>query len=176
MTRIISSTAQAQALVGVPLGPSEAVIVDQGRIDKFADATGGHQWIHVYPESAADGPFGATIAHGYLTLSLVPMLAAQVYSRRFGQARLNYGVNKVRFPSPVKMGSALRATATITEVRTAPQGTFLTAQVELTADGADRPACVAQTIALVGGEAGPAPAAGDDAAPAVASSNNTQER
>ena len=152
MARVIASSAEAKELIGQPLGQSEGLVVDQERIDRFAEATGDHQWIHVDPERAASGPFGATIAHGYLTLSLVPLLGSQVYSLDFGTAKLNYGSNKVRFPSPVRVGSTLRATAELVEVRPEPQGTFITTRFTITADGADKPACIAETMTLVVGE------------------------
>ncbi|MBB2893578.1 MaoC family dehydratase [Flexivirga oryzae] len=150
---MIGSVAEAKALVGQPLGTSAGLLVDQARIDAFAEATGDHQWIHVDPERAASGPFGTTIAHGYLTLSLVPVLAAEIYSFGFGSARLNYGSDKVRFPQPVAVGSTLRATAEFTEVRRGPQGTFITTRSTVIADGAVKPACVAETVTLVVGDA-----------------------
>jgi len=149
--RVISSVEEAEKLIGEPLGVSDGLTVDQARIDAFADATGDHQWIHVDTERAAAGPFGATIAHGYLTLSLLPLLGSQIYRLDFGSARLNYGTNKVRFPSPVLVGSTLRAEATFTDVRRAPQGTFITTRVTITADGAEKPGCVAETMVLVVG-------------------------
>lgn len=152
MTRVIKSADEALSLVGEPLGVSEAVSIDQERINAFADATGDHQWIHVDPERAASGPFGKTIAHGYLTLSLIPLLAAQIYRFDFGDARLNYGSNKVRFPATVPVGSAVQASATLLEVRSATQGTFITTQITITVEGAAKPACVAETIVLIVGE------------------------
>lgn len=152
MTRSIASSDEARELIGTPLGHSDGVVVDQARIDAFADATGDHQWIHVDPERAAEGPFGRTIAHGYLTQSLVPLLSSQVYRFDFGKARLNYGSNKVRFPAPVPVDSTLRGSATLLDVRTAAQGTFVTTQITVSADGSDKPACVAETIVLIVGE------------------------
>src|SRR5260221_6054682 len=96
---------------GAEFGPSSWVEVPQKRIDLFAEATGDHQWIHVDPERAADGPFGTTIAHGYLTLSLIPCLTPKLFTVEGIRMGVNYGVNKVRFPSPVPVGSRLRATA-----------------------------------------------------------------
>ena len=149
MTRVIGSSADAEKLIGEDLGVSEGVLIDQRRIDTFAEATGDFQWIHVDAVRAAAGPFGSTIAHGYLTLSLLPRLASQVYSLDFGTARLNYGSNKVRFPSPVPVGSVLRATPRIVDVRRAPQGTYVTTQVTIQADGAAKPACVVEAVALI---------------------------
>ena len=149
--RVIASVEDAERLIGVELGPSGPLTVEQGRIDAFADATGDHQWIHVDAERAAAGPFGATIAHGYLTLSLIPQFAPQLYSFDFGDARLNYGANKIRFPQPVPVGSVLRASAKLIEVRRAAQGVFVTAQFTIAADGAAKPACVAEVMTLVTG-------------------------
>lgn len=152
MTRAITSSAEAESLVGQVLGESEPVLVDQARIDGFAEATGDHQWIHVDAERAATGPFGTTIAHGYLTLALIPLFATQIFSVEFGTARLNYGANKMRFPAPVPVDSTLRATAQLVEVRREPKGTYLTTRFTITADGAERPACIAETMTLVIGE------------------------
>jgi acyl dehydratase len=152
MPRVIASSIEAKELVAQPLGQSEGLLIDQERIDLFADATGDRQWIHVDPARAANGPFGATVAHGYLTLSLLPHLCSEVYTLGFGTARLNYGSNKVRFPSPVKVGSTLRASAELIDVREEMQGTFVTTRVTITADGADKPACIAETMTLVVGE------------------------
>ena len=147
--RIIKSVEEAKALLGVSLGTSDPVTIVQARVDAFAEATGDHQWIHVDPVRAAAGPFGVTIAHGYLTVSLLPALCAQIYTVDFGAARLNYGSNKVRFPTPVTVGSTVRATATIIDVQHSERGTQLTTEVSITADCATKPACVAQTITLV---------------------------
>lgn len=155
----IASSAEAEALVGRPLGVSEELVVDQERIDGFAQATGDMQWIHVDPVRAAEGPFGATIAHGYLTLSLLPVLAAQIYTLDFGTARLNYGVNRVRFVAPVKVGSTVRAEASFQDVRRAPAGTYVTTSFTVSAVGESKPACVAETVVLVVGESATTPAA-----------------
>lgn len=152
MTRVFSSSAELEDLVGEVIGVSDGVLVDQPRIDAFAQATGDHQWIHTDPERARQGPFGAAIAHGFLTLSLIPVLAAQTYVINFGTARLNYGLEKVRFPSPVRAGSLLRGTATLIGFRREAKGTFLTFEWSVTAEGADRPACVATSTTLVIGE------------------------
>jgi acyl dehydratase len=150
--RVIGSIAEAEALVGQSLGTSEGLLITQERVDTFADATGDHQWIHVDPVRAVDGPFGTTIAHGYLTLSLIPVLASQVYQLRFGEARLNYGLNKVRFPAPVAVGSTVRISAEFAEIRRAEQGAYVTTRFTITADGAS-PACVAEMVVLVLGGA-----------------------
>jgi acyl dehydratase len=152
MTRVFSSSAELEGLVGEVIGVSDVILVDQPRIDTFAQATGDYQWIHTEPERAQEGPFGAAIAHGFLTLSLIPVLAAQTYQINFGTARLNYGLEKVRFPSPVPAGSLLRGTAALVGFRRDAKGTFLTFEWTVSAEGTDRPACVATTTTLVIGE------------------------
>src|SRR5215208_4907427 len=114
--RTIKRTEDVVALVGEELGASDWHTIDQQRIDAFADATGDHQWIHVDPERAADGPFGTTVAHGYLTLSMLPFLGAQVFAFAGDVARVNYGLNKVRFVSPVRVGSKVRNRVELLEV------------------------------------------------------------
>jgi acyl dehydratase len=136
--------------VGTVLGPSEWVTVDQAMIDKFADATGDHQWIHVDVERARrDMPGGKTIAHGYLTLSIVPRLAAtllRVQKRRHG---INYGSNKVRFISPVPAGSRIRLRQRLVNVEdVANNGVRVTSEMTVEVDGQERPALVAETIGV----------------------------
>jgi acyl dehydratase len=135
--------------VGATFGPTEPFVVEQPRINGFADATEDHQWIHVDPARAAGGPYGATIAHGYLTLSLIPYFARQLYRLDFAAARLNYGLNKVRFPAPVPAGTALRATATVVELRDEPSGALLTMRFTVQADDAPKPACIAETLTFL---------------------------
>lgn len=147
--RSFASLDEVRAAVGDELGPTDAIVIDQQRIDAFADATGDHQWIHVDADRAAAGPFGSTIAHGFLTLSLIPLFAGQLFSLEFGGARINYGANKVRFPSPVPVDSALRATATFTDLADIAAGAVLTVTYTVTADGAAKPACVAQTLTVL---------------------------
>lgn len=127
--RIFTSAEELRAAVGERLGHSDWLEVDQKRIDLFAEATGDHQWIHVDPERAAKGPFGTTIAHGYLTLSLLPVLVPQVLSVENVTMGVNYGTNKVRFPSPVPVGSRVRATAVLKEVAEAGGGVQITTLV-----------------------------------------------
>ncbi|MFI1800474.1 MaoC family dehydratase [Streptomyces sp. NPDC020379] len=144
--RIFSSSDELRAAVGEELGPSDWLEVDQKRIDLFAAATGDHQWIHVDPERAAAGPFGTTIAHGYLTLSLLPSLVPllmRVSPMRMG---INYGLNKVRFPAPVPVGSRLRARAVITEVTEVEGGVQLTTAVTVEREGGGKPVCVAESV------------------------------
>jgi acyl dehydratase len=147
--RVFSTFEELDAAVGEELGSSEWLEISQERVDAFADATGDHQWIHVDVERAAAGPFGGTIAHGYLTLSLIPQLTAQIFGLETPGAKLNYGVNKVRFPSPVKVGSRVRATATITAVSDVPAGKQMLTSYVVEIEGADKPACVAETVVLL---------------------------
>ena len=141
--------ADLQALVGQPLGTSDWITVDQPRIDAFADATLDHQWIHVDAERAAAGPFGTTIAHGFLTLSLLPRFASQVFQLETPGARLNYGLEKVRFPNPVPVGSRLRSHVRFGEVRDLPAGKQLIVEHTVEIEGHEKPACVAQHVVLL---------------------------
>ena len=147
--RTFTSLDVVAAATGTDLGTSDWVEIDQDRIDRFAEATGDHQWIHVDPERAASGPFGATIAHGYLTLSLVPMLGSQVFSLETPGAKLNYGVNKVRFPTPVRVGSRVRAHVAMGEVTDLPTGKQMLLRYTIEVEGGDKPACVAETVVLL---------------------------
>ena len=147
MTTEINGIAGLQELAGTHLGYSDWMEITQERIDQFADATGDHQWIHVDPERAKDGPFGKTIAHGYLTLSLGPGLAPTVFRTTGFKMGVNYGCGKVRFPSPVPVGSNLRLGVEVTSVEVTGEGqcqcTYLyTFEVE----GAPKPSCVAEVI------------------------------
>ncbi|MFD6877571.1 MULTISPECIES: MaoC family dehydratase [unclassified Streptomyces] len=144
--RVFTSAEELRAGIGEPLGPSGWLEVDQKRIDLFADATGDHQWIHVDPERAASGPFGSTIAHGYLTLSLLPSLVPQIMLVEGMRMGINYGVDKVRFPAPVPVGSRLRATALITSVTEVGEGVQVAATVTVEREGAEKPVCVAESV------------------------------
>ncbi|MFE2184425.1 MaoC family dehydratase [Streptomyces sp. NPDC059455] len=144
--RIFTSPDELRSAVGEELGPSDWLEIDQKRIDLFADATGDHQWIHVDPEQAAAGPFGTTIAHGYLTLSLLPSFTPQLLRVEGVRMGINYGVNKVRFPSPVPVGSRLRATGRIVEVTEVKDGLQMTLTVTLEREGGNKPVCVAESI------------------------------
>ncbi|MGK8522714.1 MaoC family dehydratase [Nocardia asteroides] len=135
-----------RAAVGTVLGPGEWIEIDQRRIDLFAEATGDHQWIHVDSRRAADGPYGATIAHGFLTLALLAPISQQLMTVGSARMAINYGVNKVRFISPVLVGSRVRGTVEITAVTDVPGGVQAERTVTVTADGADKPACVAQHV------------------------------
>ncbi|WP_329114941.1 MaoC family dehydratase [Streptomyces sp. NBC_01465] len=144
--RIFTSAEELRAGVGEQLGHSDWLEIEQKRIDLFAEATGDHQWIHVDAEKAAAGPFGTTIAHGYLTLSLLPALVPQVLRVEGMKMGINYGTNKVRFPSTVPVGSRLRATAVLTDVTEAGGGVQVTAAVTIEREGGDKPVCVAESV------------------------------
>ncbi|GHJ61337.1 MaoC family dehydratase [Nocardioides sp. OK12] len=147
--RVFTSLDEVSEAAGQELGTSDWVEIDQQRVDTFADATGDHQWIHVDVERAKEGPFGGTIAHGYLTLSLVPWLGSKVFSFDTPGAKLNYGVNKVRFPNPVLVGSKIRATVTLGEVTDIPAGKQATVRYTVEIEGVDKPACVAESVVLL---------------------------
>ena len=146
---VFRTFAEIESAAGQDLGCSDWVEITQDRVDRFADATGDHQWIHVDVERAKDGPFGGTIAHGYLTLSMVPALGAQVMSLETAGAKLNYGVNRVRFPSPVRVGSRIRARVGIVEVTDVQAGKQLTVRYTIEIEGEEKPACVAETVVLL---------------------------
>jgi acyl dehydratase len=133
-------------LVGQELGPSDWIGIDQARIDLFADATDDHQWIHVDPERAETGPFGTTIAHGYLTLSLVLPVFSQMLEVEGVTTKVNYGLNTVRFPSPVPVGAKIRLLARLAEVTEIAGGAQLVVDTTVEVEGADKPACVAQPV------------------------------
>ncbi|HET6562703.1 MAG TPA: MaoC family dehydratase [Marmoricola sp.] len=147
--RVFRSLAEIDAAVGEEMGPTEWLTIGQDRVNTFADATGDHQWIHVDVSRAAGGPFGGTIAHGYLTLSLLPLLASQLFYIDTMGAKLNYGINKVRFPHPVPVGSSIRATATIVEVTDVPAGKQMITRYVVEIEDVDKPACVAETVVLL---------------------------
>jgi acyl dehydratase len=144
--RIFTSADALRAAVGERLGHTDWLEVDQQRIDLFAEATGDHQWIHVDPERAAAGPFGTTIAHGYLTLSLLPLFGPQLIGVEDVRMGVNYGTNKVRFPAPVPVGSRLRATATITAADPVPDGVQVTLAFTVEREGGTKPVCVAESV------------------------------
>ena len=132
--------------VGDVYGPSSWSEIPQEKIDAFADATGDHQWIHVDPERAAEGPFGTTIGHGYLTLSLLPTASEEVVPRQGGRMGINYGLNKVRFPSPVPVDSRVRATFEVLELDEQDWGGQATLRATVEREGGDKPVCVAEII------------------------------
>lgn len=147
--RVFTTLDEVAAASGEELGTSDWLTIEQDRVDRFADATGDHQWIHVDPERAAAGPFGGTIAHGYLTLSLVPFLGSEVFALETPGAKLNYGVNKVRFPHPVLVGKRVRAHVTLADVADLPAGKQLTLRYTIEIEGESKPACVAETVVLL---------------------------
>ncbi len=133
-------------LVGTHLGWSEWHRIDQAQVDRFADATGDHQWIHVDPERAKAGPFGGPIAHGYLTLSLAPVLLGEVLTVEGTTMGVNYGCNKVRFPAPVPVGSNLRMGVAVAGVEDVAGGVQVMLDLTLETEGAAKPSCVAQVV------------------------------
>jgi acyl dehydratase len=137
---------ELKKLAGSDLGTSDWIDVTQGRINAFADATGDHQWIHVDAEKAAEGPFGAPIAHGYLTLSLFIPLFTELLEVEGVTTRVNYGLNKVRFPSPVKVGSRIRLVARLAAVVEVPGGVQVMVDGTIEIEGAQKPACVFQSV------------------------------
>lgn len=146
---VIPDRACLDAAVGVELGPGPWLRIDQQRIDTFADATGDHQWIHTDLERAQQGPYGRTIAHGYLTLSLISSLAEDLYRFDLGTARLNYGLDKVRFPTPVPVGSRVRLRCTIAAVTERAGGLLVPIDFTVQLEGSEKPACLARKMSLI---------------------------
>jgi acyl dehydratase len=146
MSVTVNGLAELKKLAGSDLGTSEWIEVTQERINTFADATGDHQWIHVDPEKAAAGPFGAPIAHGYLTLSLFIPLFTELLDVQGVTTKVNYGLNKVRFPSPVKVGSRIRLVAKLTDVEEVPGGVQVTVDGAVEIEGGAKPAAVLQSL------------------------------
>jgi len=136
-----------QPLVGQELGVSEWVSVDQKRIDQFAEATGDHQWIHIDPVRAAAGPFKTTVAHGFLTLSLLPEMSASAFEVRDTRMGVNYGLNRVRFPAPVPSGSRLRGRFKLLSYEPIEGGAQLVVEVTMEREGSPKPVCVAESVA-----------------------------
>ncbi|GAA0260808.1 MaoC family dehydratase [Saccharothrix mutabilis subsp. mutabilis] len=147
--RTFANLDELAAAKGEHLGFGPWHEVTQQEINLFADATGDHQWIHVDLEKAARGPFGAPVAHGYLTLSLIPLLVRDIYTVQGLSMGVNYGLNKVRFPTPVKVGSRVRAGAELTEITDMAQGKQAVVKVVVEIDGEPKPACVAETVVLL---------------------------
>jgi acyl dehydratase len=132
--------------VGDTFGPSSWIEIPQSKIDAFAEATGDHQWIHVDPERAKDGPFGSTIGHGYLTLSLLPVASYEVIPRGEERMSINYGLNRVRFPAPVLVDSRLRASFEVASVDEFEGGAQVTMTATVEREGGDKPVCVAEVV------------------------------
>jgi acyl dehydratase len=148
MTTVLDEPADLLKLVGQRLGTTDWLKITQQQVDLFAEATGDHQWIHTDPARAAKGPFKGTIAHGYLTLSLAPVAISHVLQIRELTAALNYGLNKVRFPAPVRVGSQIRATVGVMSAQQKTSGVEAVFTLTYEIDGEPRPACVADVIVL----------------------------
>jgi acyl dehydratase len=144
--RVFANLDELAAAEGEHLGYGSWHEITQAEINLFADATGDHQWIHVDLEKAAAGPFGAPVAHGYLTLSLIPLLVRDIYTVQGLSMGVNYGLNKVRFPSPVVVGSRVRAGAELTEIVDVAQGKQAVVKVTVEIEGNPKPGCVAETV------------------------------
>lgn len=134
--------------VGEEMGVSSWITLDQARIAEFAHCTGDHQWIHVDIDRAASGPFGGTIVHGYLTVSLLPVLMSEIFRVENLTMGINYGLDRVRFPSPVLTGSSIRAEATLTDVRQTHLGSLAHVRMRIEIEGQEKAACVADTLSL----------------------------
>lgn len=146
MSITVNGIDELKKLAGSDLGTSEWIAVSQERIHTFADATGDHQWIHVDPEKAAAGPFGAPIAHGYLTLSLFIPLFTELLDVQGVTTKVNYGLNKVRFPAPVKAGSRIRLAGRLAEVEDVAGGVQITVDGTIEIEGGTKPAAVLQSL------------------------------
>jgi acyl dehydratase len=146
MTLIINGPDDLRSRLGTHLGYSDWLEIDQNRVNEFAEATGDHQWIHVDPVRAAKGPFGAPIAHGYLTLSLSNYFLPLIVEVRGFEAGVNYGVDKVRFPSPVKVGQRIRAGAELVSIDEVKGGLQTTIRITIEGEGSDKPACVIESL------------------------------
>ena len=146
MTATFENPADLLGSEGTQIEPTDWMMVTQDRIDQFADATDDHQWIHVDPERAKDGPFGSTIAHGYLTLSLVNKFLPQLVEVQNFSMGVNYGMEKVRFPNAVKCGARIRGRGEIIKVEEVKNGVQSTVRVTIEIEGEERPACIAATI------------------------------
>ncbi|WP_046472192.1 MaoC family dehydratase [Allosalinactinospora lopnorensis] len=148
--RTFTDVSELAAAEGEHLGYSDWLTITQDRIDRFADATGDHQWIHVDPERAAEGPFGTTIAHGYLSLSLLPYFGPQVYTlQKAPTMGINYGLNRVRFLQPVKVGARVRDGIELTGTKETSTGLLLTMKHTVEIEGEERDALVAEALALI---------------------------
>lgn len=138
--------ADLAALAGHDIGTSDWLLIDQARVNLFAEATGDHQWIHTDPVRAESGPFGAPIAHGFLTLSLLPLLFESAFAIADVRMGVNYGLNRVRFVSPVRVGSRVRGRFKLVSFEPLEGGAQLTVEATIELDGSARPACVAETV------------------------------
>lgn len=147
--RVFNGIDEVEKAVGEQIGRSDWLGIGQDRVNLFAEATGDHQWIHVDPERAKDGPYGTTIAHGYLTLSLLPVLGASIFSLEGVKMKVNYGSNKVRFPAPVPVGSRIRAAAEFKSLERTTKGANLVVGYTVEIEGSERPALVAETVVVL---------------------------
>jgi len=146
---VVASIEDAKSLEGTEIGLSDWVVIDQNRIDQFAEATGDYQWIHVDTERASrEMPDGKTIAHGYLTLALIPALTGNFVEVRNLERAINYGVNKVRFYTPVQVGDRVRGRMTVLQARRRAGALFLTSEVRIEVENERKPACVAETLGM----------------------------
>jgi acyl dehydratase len=141
--------AELEGAAGLELEPSDWVTIEQRAIEQFADATGDHQWIHVDPEKAAQGPFGTTVAHGYLSLALLPGLLGTMLSVTDARIGVNYGIEKVRFTAPVPSGSRVRLKGTITSAEKRGEGVLYHVAAEVEIEGSEKPAMVGEVVYLV---------------------------
>ncbi len=144
--RVFAGVDELRAAKGEQLGASDWITIDQDRINTFAEATGDHQWIHVDPERAAQGPFGGTIGHGFLTLALIPGFSWQVSKVEGVRMTVNYGLNRVRFPAPVPVGSRLRGSFELADVSDVNGGVQVTQRVTIEIENGEKPACVAESV------------------------------
>jgi acyl dehydratase len=144
--RSFDKLSDLQALVGQHVADSDWITIDQRRIDLFADATGDHQWIHVDPARAAAGPFGSTVAHGFLTLSLLPEMGISAFELHDTRMGVNYGLNRVRFPAPVPVGSRLRGRFKLLSYEAIEGGAQLTFEVTMEREGSAKPVCIAESV------------------------------
>ena len=149
MAHVFSGIDEVEAAVGTSIGQTDWLEITQEQVNQFADATGDHQWIHVDVEKASKGPFGGTIAHGYLTLSLIAKFGGELFDVEGVSAKLNYGINKVRFPSPVPVGSKIRANATVAAAQRTDTGVQVSLQWVIEIENTLKPACVAETVVLL---------------------------
>lgn len=144
----LDTPAQLLDLVGEPIGVSDWYELTQHQVNQFADATRDHQWIHVNPNQAADGPFGGPIAHGFLTLSMAQQFLADVLTIETLEARLNYGLNKVRFTAPVPVGAQIRGSVTLLAAEQKPSGIEAAFSINVELRGSDRPAMIAESVVI----------------------------
>lgn len=146
--RTFASLQEFTAAKGEMLGHSDWHEITQDQVNAFADVTGDHQWIHVDPERAASGPFGTTIAHGYLTVSLLPVLMTEAFRVENLTMGINYGMDRLRFPAPVPAGSKIRAEATLTDIKQTPHGWLASIKVRIQIEGQKKAVCIADTLSL----------------------------